>query len=50
MRRVSKVTSAGRKLSFRVTVVTGNGNGLLGLGIGKSGLVREAVRKAIVKA
>lgn len=37
-------------MSFRVVVATGNGQGLVGVGIGKSGLVREAVRKGVVNA
>ena len=50
VRRVSKELAAGTKSQFRVTAVTGNGRGLVGLGIGKASVVREAVRRAIVAA
>lgn len=50
VRRVAKSQSSGRKMSFRVIVATGNGQGIVGVGMGKSGLVREAVRKGVVNA
>jgi small subunit ribosomal protein S5 len=50
IRRVTKVVKGGKKLSFRAVVVVGNGEGLVGLGIGKSGEVIGAIQKAVVEA
>lgn len=50
VRRVGKETSSGTKSSYRATAVTGNGNGIIGLGIGKANTVRDAVRRAIIAA
>lgn len=47
IRRVTKVVKGGKKLSFRATVVVGNGKGEVGLGIGKSSEVIGAIQKAI---
>jgi small subunit ribosomal protein S5 len=47
IRRVTKVVKGGKKLSFRATVVVGNGKGQVGLGIGKSSEVIGAIQKAI---
>merc|ERR1712070_831459 len=46
--RTSKTTKGGRKLGFTITVVVGNGNGLIGWGKGKSGSVGEAIDKAFL--
>jgi small subunit ribosomal protein S5 len=47
VRRVTKVTKGGRHFSFSVTVVIGNGNGIVGEGLGKAKEVQEAIQKAI---
>ena len=46
IRRVSKTVKGGRNMRFSVTVVGGDGNGYVGVGLGKSIEIPEAVRKA----
>ena len=46
IRRVTKVVKGGKNSRFSVTVVIGDGNGRVGLGLGKSMEIPEAVRKA----
>ena len=46
IRRVAKTVKGGRNMRFSVTVVVGDGNGHVGVGLGKSIEIPEAVRKA----
>lgn len=48
--RVTRVVKGGRRLRFRATVVVGNRNGKVGMGIGKSTEVVGAIQKAIHQA
>jgi|TARA_B100000900_G_C20596430_1_gene723612 small subunit ribosomal protein S5 len=44
--RVTKVVKGGKKMSFRAIVISGNGRGKVGVGVGKAGDVSTAVRNA----
>ena len=50
IRRVAKIVKGGRNFRFSVTVVVGNGEGYVGVGLGKAQEIPEAVRKAIEDA
>lgn len=46
VRRVTKVTTGGKKLRFRAVIVVGNKKGKVGLGVAKGKDVAQAVEKA----
>jgi small subunit ribosomal protein S5 len=48
--RVAKVVKGGRRFQFRVTIVTGDNKGKIGIGIGKANAVPDAMRKATDRA
>ena len=47
IRRVSKVTKGGRNLKFRVTIVIGDRNGHVGVGVGSTTEIPRAIQQAI---
>ena len=48
--RVSKTTKGGRTFTFAAIVVVGDGNGIIGFGLGKAGEVQAAIAKGVESA
>ncbi|MSQ11382.1 MAG: 30S ribosomal protein S5 [Dehalococcoidia bacterium] len=50
IRRITKVTAGGKHMRFNALAALGDGEGHVGLGLGKADAVPDAVRKAVAAA
>ena len=50
IRRVARVVAGGRRFNFRVTIIAGNRNGEVGVGMGKASDTATAIEKAFRNA
>lgn len=50
IRRVARVIAGGKRFNFRVTIVAGNKNGEVGIGMGKASDTAAAIDKALHNA
>ena len=50
IRPTQRVTDSGRRISYRAVVLVGDGNGHIGVGVGKSSEVRSAIEYAVKNA